>query len=80
MAQPPKDRLTLASCSAARPLPVLPPTTPVSVVITQRQLEWLDHLRHQGAISRSAVLRVVLDRVIQQEQFQSAIARPADGR
>jgi hypothetical protein len=26
------------------------------------------------------VLRVVLDRVIQQEQFQSAIARPADGR
>jgi hypothetical protein len=49
-------------------------------VITQRQLEWLDHLRHQGAISRSAVLRVVLDRVIQQEQFQSAIARPVDGR
>jgi hypothetical protein len=49
-------------------------------VITQRQLEGLDHLRHQGAISRSAVLRVVLDRVIQQEQFQSAIARPADGR
>jgi hypothetical protein len=59
---------------------VLPPTTPVSVVITQRQLEWLDHLRSQGAISRSAVLRVVLDRVIQQEQFQSAIARPFDGR
>jgi hypothetical protein len=80
MAQPPKGRLTLIPCSAARPLPVLPPTIPVSVVITQRQLEWLDHLRHQGAISRSAVLRVVLDRVIQQEQFQSAIARPVDGR
>ena len=80
MAQPPKDRLTLTLCFAARPLPVLPPTIPVSVVITQRQLEWLDHLRHQGAISRSAVLRVVLDRVIQQEQFQSAIARPVDGR
>jgi hypothetical protein len=64
----------------ARLFPVLPPTTPVSVVITQRQLEWLDHLRHQGAISRSAVLRVVLDRVIQQEQFQAAIARPTDAR
>jgi len=49
-------------------------------VITQRQLEWLDHLRHQGSISRSAVLRVVLDRVIQQEQFQAAIARPTDAR
>jgi len=49
-------------------------------VITMRQLEWLDHLRSQGAISRSAVLRVVLDRVIQQEQFQSAIARHTDGR
>ena len=68
------------SVLVARLLPVLPPTTPVSVVITQRQLEWLDHLRHQGSISRSAVLRVVLDRVIQQEQFQAAIARPADGR
>jgi len=68
------------SVLVARLLPVLPPTTPVSVVITQRQLEWLDHLRLQGSISRSAVLRVVLDRVIQQEQFQAAIARPTDAR
>jgi hypothetical protein len=68
------------SVLVARLFPVLPPTTPVSVVITQRQLEWLDHLRLQGSISRSAVLRVVLDRVIQQEQFQAAIARPADAR
>ena len=67
------------SVLVARLFPVLPPTTPVSVVITQRQLEWLDHLRLQGSISRSAVLRVVLDRVIQQEQFQAAIARPTDG-
>ena len=80
MAQPPKDRFTLSVSPIAHPIPVLPPTTPVSVVITMRQLEWLDHLRSQGAISRSAVLRVVLDRVIQQEQFQSGIARPADGR
>ncbi len=68
------------SVLVVRLFPVLPPTTPVSVVITQRQLEWLDHLRLQGSISRSAVLRVVLDRVIQQEQFQAAIARPTDGR
>lgn len=80
MAQPPKDRFTLVLAPARLMSPVLPHTKPVSVVITERQLEWLDHLRLQGAISRSAVLRVVLDRVIQQEQFQSVIARPADGR
>ena len=80
LAQPPKGSSTLAVVAPVRMAAVLPPTTPVSVVITMRQLEWLDQLRSQGAISRSAVLRVVLDRVIEQEQFHSAIARPTDGR
>lgn len=56
------------------------PVKPVSVVITQRQLEWLDHRRIQGSISRSAVLRIVLDRLIQQEQAQDDISKQTDGQ
>ncbi len=56
------------------------PVKPVSVVITQRQLEWLDHRRAQGSISRSAVLRILLDRLIQQEQAQVAVAKQTDGQ
>jgi len=61
---------------------VFPPVKPVSVVVTQRQLEWLDHRRAQGSISRSAVLRIVLDRLIQQEQEQAqvAVTKPTDGQ
>ncbi|MEI7667105.1 MAG: hypothetical protein WCI65_13750 [Synechococcaceae cyanobacterium ELA263] len=61
---------------------MFPPVRPVSVVITQRQLEWLDHRRAQGSISRSAVLRIALDHLIQQEQeqAQAAIAKQADGQ
>ena len=59
---------------------MLNPVRPISLVISERQLEWIDLHREQGSISRSAYLRIVLDRVIQQEQFQSAIARPIDGR
>ena len=57
------------------------PVKPVSVVITERQLEWLDHRRAQGSISRSAVLRIVLDRFIQQEQeqVQVAVTKQTDG-
>ena len=57
------------------------PVKPVSVVITERQLEWLDHRRAQGCISRSAVLRIVLDRLIQQEQEQAqvAVTKQTDG-
>ena len=58
------------------------PVKPVSVVITERQLEWLDHRRAQGCISRSAVLRIVLDRFIQQEQeqVQVAVTKQTDGQ
>jgi Arc/MetJ-type ribon-helix-helix transcriptional regulator len=51
-------------------------------VITQRQLDWLDHRRGQGSISRSAVLRIALDLLIQQEQAQAqaAITKQADGQ
>ena len=60
------------------------PVKPVSVVITERQLEWLDHRRAQGSISRSAVLRIVLDRFIQQEQEQEqvqvAVTKQTDGQ
>ena len=61
---------------------MFPPVRPVSVVITQRQLEWLDHRRGQGSISRSAVLRIALDLLIQQEQSQAqaAITKQADGQ
>ncbi len=53
---------------------------PISVVVTERQLEWLDHRRNQGALSRSAALRIALDRLIEQEQSQSAMAESPDGR
>ena len=61
---------------------MFPPVRPVSVVITQRQLDWLDHRRAQGSISRSAVLRIALDLLIQQEQSQAqaAITKQADGQ
>ena len=59
---------------------MFPPVRPVSVVITQRQLDWLDHRRAQGSISRSAVLRIALDLLIQQEQAQAAITKQADGQ
>ena len=68
--------------SSHRLLSVFAPVKPVSVVITERQLEWLDHRRAQGCISRSAVLRIVLDRLIQQEQEQAqvAVTKQTDGQ
>ena len=56
------------------------PVKPVSVVITERQLEWLDLRRAQGCISRSAVLRILLDRLIQQELAQVAVTKQTDGQ
>ena len=52
----------------------------VLALIAQHQPEWLNPLCQEGASSRSVVLRVVLDRVIQHERFPSFLARPADGR
>ena len=59
---------------------VLNPVRPISLVISERQLEWIDLHREQGSISRSAYLRIVLDRLIEQEQSQAAITRPTDGQ
>jgi Arc/MetJ-type ribon-helix-helix transcriptional regulator len=59
---------------------VLNPVRPISLVLSERQLEWIDLHREQGSISRSAYLRIVLDRLIEQEQSQAAITRPTDGQ
>jgi metal-responsive CopG/Arc/MetJ family transcriptional regulator len=66
--------------SSHRLTAVFAPVKPVSVVITERQLEWLDLRRAQGCISRSAVLRILLDRLIQQEQAQVAVTKQTDGQ
>lgn len=43
---------------------------PLSLTLSPAQLAWLDAQRQQGNLSRSAALRVALDRLIQQEQAQ----------
>lgn len=48
----------------------MPKHIPLSVVLSPPQLAWLDAQRQQGNLSRSAALRVALDRLIQQEQAQ----------
>jgi hypothetical protein len=42
--------------------------SPLSVSITEAQLAWLDQRRLHGALSRSAVLRQVIDAAIAAEQ------------
>jgi Arc/MetJ-type ribon-helix-helix transcriptional regulator len=49
----------------------MPQHIPLSVVLSPIQLAWLDAQRQQGNLSRSAALRVALDRLIQQEQAQA---------
>lgn len=54
--------------------------SPLSVSITEAQLAWLEQRRLHGALSRSAVLRQVLDAAIAAEQGPSGAgpgARPA---
>ena len=53
--------------------------SPLSVSITEAQLAWLEQRRLHGALSRSAVLRQVLDAVIAAEQGPST-ARPVAAR
>ena len=49
--------------------------SPLSVSITEAQLAWLEQRRLHGALSRSAVLRQVIDAAIAAEQGPSS-ARP----
>ncbi len=45
-----------------------PLAPPISINLTPRQLAWLDGRRERGSLSRCAVMRLVLDELIQQEQ------------
>jgi len=46
----------------------MPQHIPLSVVLTPPHLAWLDAQRQQGNLSRSAALRVALDRLMAQDQ------------
>jgi len=50
---------------------------PLSVSITEAQLAWLDQRRLHGALSRSAVLRQVIDAAIAAERADMAVPGPA---
>jgi len=50
---------------------------PVSISITQEQLAWLDRRRHRGLLTRSAVLRQLLDDAIAAEAVPPTAALPA---
>jgi metal-responsive CopG/Arc/MetJ family transcriptional regulator len=49
---------------------------PLSVSITEAQLAWLDQRRSHGALSRSAVLRQVIDAAIAAERAGLAMPGP----
>lgn len=49
----------------------MPQHVPLSLTLSPAQIEWLDARRQQGNLSRSAALRVALDRLIQQEATQA---------
>jgi hypothetical protein len=49
---------------------------PLSVSITEAQLAWLDQRRLHGTLSRSAVLRQVIDAAIAAETRASAVPGP----
>ena len=50
---------------------------PVSISITQEQLAWLDRRRRRGLLTRSAVLRQLLDDAIAAEVVPPTAALPA---
>jgi len=50
---------------------------PVSISITQEQLAWLARRRRHGLLSRSAVLRQLLDDAIAAEAARPTAALPA---
>jgi hypothetical protein len=49
----------------------MPQHVPLSVTLSPDQIEWLDARRQQGNLTRSAALRVALDRLILQEEAQA---------
>lgn len=49
----------------------MPQHVPLSLTLSPAQIEWIDAQRQQGNLSRSAALRVALDRLIQQEATQA---------
>jgi hypothetical protein len=53
----------------SRPVPAT--RTPVSVVLTSAQLAWLDRLTEDGALSRSAAIRLVLQQAMEQDTTQA---------
>ena len=53
---------------------------PVSISITQEQLAWLDRRRRHGLLTRSAVLRQLLDDAIAAEAAPQPAALPAAAR
>lgn len=48
----------------------MPQHVPLSLTLSPAQIQWLDAKRQQGNLTRSAALRVALDRIIQAEQAQ----------
>jgi len=47
----------------------MPPSLhkPLSVQLTHEQVQWLEHYQQHGSISRSAALRMALDRLMRLE-------------
>lgn len=52
------------------PWDAMPQHVPLSLTLSPAQIEWIDSQRQQGSLSRSAALRIALDRLIQQEGTQ----------
>lgn len=50
--------------------------TPVSVVLTASQVEWLDAKTQDGTLSRSAVIRLALQELMERD-LQQRRRRPA---
>lgn len=51
--------------------------TPVSVVLTEPQLQWLDAQTQDGTLSRSAVIRLALQRAMDADTQQQRRRRTA---
>lgn len=49
----------------------MPQHIPLSVVLSPPHLAWLDAQRQHGNLSRSAALRIALDRLMQHDQAQA---------
>lgn len=50
---------------------------PVSVVLTEPQLAWLDAQTKDGTLSRSAVIRLALQELMERDTQQQRRRRPA---